>query len=124
MGKNVLIVDDCATTRKIISLYLKSGGYNPIQASNGVEAVEKLIRTEVDFIITDLNMPQMDGFELTRWVNSSKDFRDTPLIILTSDQDCINKKTSLEGITTVMSKPLSRDSLLKELEKIVVRRER
>jgi len=61
MGKIVLVVDDCRTTKKIVSLYLNNAGLKTIAAGNGVEAIEKLVTSEVDIIISDLNMPQMDG---------------------------------------------------------------
>lgn len=119
MSKSILVVDDCRTTRKIISLYLDGAGYKTIMAANGVEAVEKLIRTKVDFIITDLNMPQMDGIELTRWIRSNATFKDIPLVILTTEQDDLSRIKGINtGASAYLTKPITRERLIDEVKHI------
>lgn len=123
MVKNILIVDDCSTTRKIIGLYLKSAGYQTIMAANGVEAIEKLINTEIDFIITDLNMPQMDGIELTRWVRNSAMFKDIPLLMLTTEQDDASRIKGIDtGVSVFLTKPITKDRLISEVGQIAENR--
>src|SRR4030067_1672910 len=91
MGKMVLVVDDCRTTKKIVSLYLNNAGLKAIAAGNGVEAIEKLVTSEVDIIISDLNMPQMDGTGLIEWVRNNPSYRDIPIVILTNENDNIRE---------------------------------
>ena len=120
MEKNILIVDDCKTTRSIVALYIKSAGYKTIMAANGFDAVEKLMNNHVDFIITDLNMPQMDGIELTKWVRSNSGFQDIPLIILTTEDEQISKTKGMDnGASAFLTKPISKDKLINEIKNLV-----
>ena len=120
MEKNILIVDDCKTTRSIIGLYLKSAGFKTVMAENGFDAVEKLMNNHVDFIITDLNMPQMDGIELTKWVRNNSGFQDIPLIILTTEDDKISKTKGMDnGASAFLTKPISKDKLINEIKNLV-----
>lgn len=119
MEKNILIVDDCRTTRSIIALYLKGAGFRTLLAANGLDAVEKLMNTNVDFIITDLNMPQMDGIELTKWVRSNSMFQDIPLIILTTENDYLSRNQGMNnGASSFLTKPVTKDRLLNEINNI------
>jgi len=119
MIRSILIVDDCRTTRKIIASYLKGAGYNMITAANGVEAIEKLVGTKVDFVITDLNMPQMDGIELLRWIRSNATFRHLPLAILTTDQaDLSRVKAISTGASAYLTKPITKELLINEVRQI------
>jgi len=119
MEKSFLVVDDCRTTRRILSLYLTGAGYKTIAAANGVEAIEKLVATKVDFIITDLNMPQMDGLELTRWIRSNGMFKDIPILILTTDQDGMTHDMGIgAGASGVLTKPVTEERLLGEVKRI------
>lgn len=119
MTGNILIVDDCSTTRKIIAFYLKGAGYNTITAANGVEAIEKLVTTKVDFIITDLNMPQMDGIELLKWIRSNTTFKDLPLVILTTEQDDLSRAKGMSiGASAFLTKPITKELLINEVREI------
>jgi len=119
MMGNILIVDDCSTTRKIIASYLKGAGYNTITAANGVEAIEKLVTTKVDFIITDLNMPQMDGIELLKWIRSNTTFKDLPLVILTTEQDDLIRAKGISiGASAFLTKPITKELLINEVREI------
>ena len=122
MGKNVLVVDDCRTTRKIVSLYLNSAGYKTIAAGNGVEAIEKLVSSEVDIIISDLNMPQMDGAGLVEWVRSNPSYRDIPFIILTTENDNLRKSDLIQkGASAFLTKPITKENLVEEVNRILER---
>jgi len=119
MGKNILVVDDCRTTRKIVSLYLNNAGYKTIAAGNGVEAIEKLVSSEVDIIISDLNMPQMDGAGLVEWVRSNPSYRDIPFIILTTENDNLRKSELIQkGASAFLSKPITKENLVEEVTRI------
>ena len=89
-------------------------------AANGFDAVEKLMNNQVDFIITDLNMPQMDGIELTKWVRSNSMFHDIPLIILTTEHDDLSKTKGMNnGASAFLTKPLSKEKLINEIKNLV-----
>ena len=122
MGKMVLVVDDCRTTKKIVSLYLNNAGLKTITAGNGVEAIEKLVTSEVDIIISDLNMPQMDGAGLIEWVRTNPSYRDIPIVILTTENDNIRKSELLnKGATAFLTKPITKENLIAEVTRILER---
>ena len=122
MGKMVLVVDDCRTTKKIVSLYLNNAGLKTIAAGNGVEAIEKLVTSEVDIIISDLNMPQMDGAGLIEWVRTNPSYRDIPIVILTTENDNVRKSELLnKGATAFLTKPITKENLIAEVTRILER---
>jgi two-component system chemotaxis response regulator CheY len=119
MAMTILIVDDCSTTRKIISHYLRSAGFVTLQASNGLDAVEKLSVGNVDFIVTDLNMPQMDGLELVKWVRGNVQCQEVPIVMLTTETDESRKITAIKaGVSAFLSKPVTQEKLTEEVKKI------
>lgn len=116
----MLVVDDCRTTRKILSLYLKNAGYNIIAAGNGVEAIEKLVSSEVDIIISDLNMPQMDGAALIEWVRSNSPYSNIPFVILTTENDSLRRSELMRlGANAYLSKPITKEYLVEEITRIL-----
>lgn len=121
MKKQILIVDDSSTTRKLISLYLKIAGYNVISAINGIDALEKLAKTQVDLVITDLNMPQMDGLELIKSIREDKiNLGDIPVILLTTEEEIKSKaEATIIGATVYLCKPVSQDKLSAEVKKLL-----
>jgi two-component system chemotaxis response regulator CheY len=84
MKKVILIADDSPTIRKFVSVALTMRGFEVIAASDGMEAMEKLPNTKIDLIITDLNMPNLDGFELIKNIRENATYKDVPIIILSS----------------------------------------
>ena len=85
MAELVMVVDDNPTTRHLIGVYLKGHGYALLEAENGLDALEKLAQGSVDLIITDVNMPQMDGVGLTRALKQDQALGTIPVLILTSE---------------------------------------
>jgi two-component system chemotaxis response regulator CheY len=119
MAMNILVVDDCGTTRKIISHYLRSAGYGTMQAANGLEAVEKLSSEMVDCILTDLNMPQMDGLELTKWVRGNIQCNQTPIVMLTTEAEGSRKILAIKaGVSAFLTKPVTQEKLAEEVKKV------
>ncbi|MBI4714877.1 MAG: response regulator [Nitrospirae bacterium] len=115
----ILIVDDCGTTRKIISHYLRSSGYGTVQAANGLEAVEKVSTGSVDFIITDMNMPQMDGLELVKWVRENVQFGQIPIVMLTTEADESRKMRAISaGVSAFLTKPVTQEKLAEEVKRV------
>jgi two-component system chemotaxis response regulator CheY len=108
----IMVVDDDRTTRKILGLYLKGKGYEPVFAENGLDAIEKLAGNEVDLILTDLNMPYMDGIELTRTLKNDPSFKSIPILMITTENDDVERKKAAEaGIDAYMIKPVSAESV-------------
>ncbi|MGH7230377.1 MAG: response regulator [Nitrospiraceae bacterium] len=120
MAKSVLIVDDCATTRRLVSLYLKREGYRPIQAENGLEALEKLAYGPVDLIVTDMNMPQMDGVALTRAVKDSPTLGAIPVLMLTTESTESERNHGISaGAAAFMTKPVTQERLAEEVRRLL-----
>jgi len=86
MKKVILIADDSSTMRKFVSFSLKMKNFEVVAAEDGMDALEKLSQTRVDLAIVDLNMPNMDGFELIETIRGSEDYAELPVIILSSER--------------------------------------
>ncbi|MFO7445560.1 MAG: response regulator [Ignavibacteriaceae bacterium] len=84
MKKVILVADDSPSIRKFISFALTLKGFEIITVSDGMEALEKLPTEKVSLVITDLNMPNVDGYELIKTIRANEDFKDIPIIILSS----------------------------------------
>jgi len=120
MGKKILIVDDCGTTRKLLSYIIKERGYAILGASNGIEALEVLAANPVDLVVTDLNMPQMDGFELSKNLRGNETYRNIPIVMVTTEAGEVDRKMGIDsGVTTYLTKPISPQKLLYEIEKLL-----
>ncbi|MBF0457073.1 MAG: response regulator [Nitrospirae bacterium] len=116
----IMIVDDDKTTRKILGLYLKGKGHEPVFAENGIDAIEKLASNEVALIMTDLNMPYMDGIELTRQLKSNPSFQSIPILMLTTENDDVERKKAVNaGIDAYMIKPVTADSVSAMIKQMI-----
>lgn len=81
MAKTILVAEDSLMLRKVACFPLEKAGYKILEANNGIEAIEAMSKNEVDMIVTDLNMPGMDGFELIAQVKANENFKHIPIII-------------------------------------------
>ncbi len=120
MNKHVLIVDDSPTVRKFVSVSLSMQGFSVVAACDGMDALEKLPQSKFDLVITDLNMPNMDGFELIKALRENADYKDLPVIILTSLGDEANKEQGAKlGVNSYVVKPFSLEKIQYEVSKYV-----
>ena len=120
MGRMILVVDDSATVRKFVSVSLEMQGFDVTAACDGMDALEQLPKKKYDLVITDLNMPNMDGFELIKALRESNDFHDLPVIILTSLSDEANKDEGAKlGVASYVVKPFSLEKIQYEVSKYV-----
>ncbi len=120
MNKHVLIVDDSPTVRKFVSVSLSMQGFSVVVACDGMDALEKLPQSKFDLVITDLNMPNMDGFELIKALRENADYKDLPVIILTSLGDEANKEQGAKlGVNSYVVKPFSLEKIQYEVSKYV-----
>jgi len=116
----ILVVDDDKTTRKMISLILKSKGYEVETAENGLEALQKLGLEKINLILTDMNMPYMDGIEFTKQVRANPDFSNIPIVMITTEADEDEKKRAFEaGVDDYLVKPTNAEQITESMKKIV-----
>ncbi|MCO4798282.1 MAG: response regulator [Colwelliaceae bacterium] len=85
MSKTILIVDDSASIRQVVSMTLKGAGYEVITANDGKDALTKLDGTKIHLIISDVNMPNMDGISMVKEVKKLASYKFTPIIMLTTE---------------------------------------
>ncbi len=85
MGKTIMIVDDSASMRQLVNFTLKDSGYEVVQAVNGKDALAKLANVKVDMVITDLNMPEMDGITFIKNLRTTAGYKFTPIVMLTTE---------------------------------------
>ena len=120
MYKVVLVVDDLTTVRKFVAASLNMKGFRVVTAADGVEALERMPAEKFDLIITDLNMPDMDGFEFIRTLRETPEYREIPIIVLSSMTDLKNKDYALElGALAFLEKPLSTEAIQREVFRFV-----
>ena len=122
MTQTILVVDDSPTVVKFVSFSLKNGGYNVVTARDGMDAVEKVSNMPdgVDLVITDLNMPNLDGYGLIQTLRQNARHQQTPIIILTSEAEEEDRRRGMEvGATAYLVKPFKSSILLNEVSKIL-----
>ncbi len=120
MEKTIMVVDDSTSVRKMVVFTLENAGYSVIEAENGQDALDKLNGSPVNLFIVDLNMPQVNGFELTTSVRSREDHKFTPIIILTTEsQESQKKEAKASGATGWITKPFQPDQLIGVVRKVM-----
>ena len=120
MDRIILVVDDSPTVIKFVSFSLKNKGYKVITACDGMDAVEKIsnMSDKVDLVITDLNMPNLDGYGLIDTLRHNDEFCETPIIILTSEEEEEDKQRGIAvGASSYLVKPFKPALLVNEVEK-------
>ncbi len=119
MSKTIMTVDDSASVRQMVSFTLKNAGYGVIEAADGKDALGKL-KGKVDMIVTDLNMPNMDGIELIRNVRAIPSYKFIPIVMLTTESQAARKQEGkLAGATGWIVKPFKPDQLLAIVQKVL-----
>lgn len=121
MTKTIMIVEDSASMRGLISMTLKNNGYEVIEASDGKEAIKRLSSAgKVDLIITDLNMPNMDGIQFIKTVKGDSKHRFIPVVMLTTEsQDTKKEEGRLAGAKAWIVKPFKPEVLVGVVKKII-----
>jgi len=117
----ILIVDDFATMRKVIRNLLKQGGFeNVVEAEDGVAALKVLKSQQVDFIISDWNMPNMSGLELLKAVRGDDELKALPFLMVTAEALKDNVVAAVKaGVSNYIVKPFTAEVLNEKIEKIV-----
>jgi len=118
VNQTILVVDDSSTVRKFVSVSLSMQGFRVVTAEDGMDALEKLPKEPIDLIITDLNMPNMDGMELIRTLRSNSTYHELPIIILTSlKEGSLRDESQALGIHSYLNKPFSLEKVQYEVSK-------
>jgi len=116
----ILVVDDCPTTRKLISLYLKSKGFLVVTAENGLDAIEKLGAGDVNMILSDINMPYMDGIEFLKTIRSDPNSSHIPVFMVTTESDPEEKERAFDsGANGYLIKPVTAEQVVSAVKQIL-----
>jgi two-component system chemotaxis response regulator CheY len=120
MPNSVLMVDDSYSMRQLVAFTVKNAGYDVETAGSANEAVEKLTAGKFDMVITDLNMPGIDGIELIRTLRALPDYKFVPIIMLTTEsQEAKKQEGRAAGASGWIVKPFSPDRLLAVVERFM-----
>lgn len=120
MAKTVLTVDDSASIRQMVAFTLSSAGYKVVEAVDGQDGLDKAKAGSVDLVLTDQNMPRMDGITLTRKLRESPRFKTTPILILTTESsDEMKQKGRAAGATGWLVKPFDPAKLIEVIGKVI-----
>ncbi len=119
--KNVLIVEDSKAIRSMIRVSLEeTGGFFVVEAGNGFEALKTLPTRPFDLIITDINMPDINGLELIGFVKSNPAYKDIPLIIVSTEKSDEDKKRGMAlGASGYVVKPFTKDELMVMVQRVL-----
>ncbi len=120
MSKSILIVDDSASIRQVVSMTLKGAGYEVIEACDGRDALGKLNGQRVHLMISDVNMPNMDGLSFLKEVKARPEYKFTPVIMLTTESSEDKKlQGQAAGAKAWMVKPFQPQQMLAAVSKLV-----
>ena len=120
MAKTILIVDDSASLRQVVNIALASAGYEVIEAVDGVDALTKLDGRKIHLIISDVNMPNMDGITLVKEIKQKPDYKFTPIIMLTTEsQDDMKAQGQAAGARAWVVKPFQPAQMLAAVSKLI-----
>jgi two-component system chemotaxis response regulator CheY len=121
MAKTIMVVDDSASLRQVVSIALKGAGYDILEASDGKDALSKLTGQKVHLIVSDVNMPNMDGISMVREIKQMPAYKFTPVIMLTTEsQESKKTEGKAAGVKAWMVKPFKPDQMLAAVAKLVM----
>jgi two-component system chemotaxis response regulator CheY len=121
MAKTIMVVDDSASLRQVVSIALKSGGYDVIEAADGKDALSKMTGQKIHLIISDVNMPNMDGISFLKEVKNHPSYKFTPVIMLTTEAGEGKKmEGQAAGAKAWVVKPFKPDVILNAVSKLIL----
>lgn len=120
MSKVIMTADDSTSIRQMVGFTLKQAGYEVIEASDGQDAIDKLASATIHMLITDLNMPRVDGLELIAKVRAMPQFKFIPIIMLTTESQAdMKQKGKAAGATGWIVKPFKPEQLVAVVKKVL-----
>ena len=120
MAKTVLTVDDSASIRQMVSFTLKSAGYEVVEAVDGMDGLEKAKGKSFNLVLTDQNMPRMDGLSLIKSLRGMPGYRTVPILMLTTESsDTMKSQSRAAGATGWLVKPFDPQKLIEVVKKVI-----
>ncbi|PXF29701.1 Fis family transcriptional regulator [Pokkaliibacter plantistimulans] len=117
---NILVVDDSSSLRSMVSFTLKQQGHSVTEAENGRDALSKAQTGRYDLVLTDVNMPMMDGISLCTELRKLPTFKFTPILMLTTESSAdMKQKGKTAGATGWLVKPFNPDTLLSTVKRVI-----
>ena len=121
MAKTILVVDDSASLRQVVSIALKGGGYDVIEACDGKDGLTKLNGQKIHLIISDVNMPNMDGLSFVKAAKQKPEYKFTPVIMLTTEAgDAMKQQGQAAGAKAWVVKPFQPAQMLTAVSKLIL----
>lgn len=121
MAKTIMVVDDSISIRQVVGLALRQAGYDVIEGIDGKDALAKLTGQKVNLIISDVNMPNMDGIAFLRELKTRPAYKFTPVLMLTTEsQEAKKEQGKAAGARAWMVKPFKPDALLAAVQKLTL----
>lgn len=120
MAKSILAIDDSASIRQMVAFTLKSVGYEVADAVDGLDGIEKAKGKTYDLILTDQNMPRMDGLTLIRQLREMPQYKSVPILMLTTESsDTMKQQGRAAGATGWLVKPFDPQKLVEVVKKVI-----
>ena len=120
MGKSILAIDDSASIRQMVNFTLKSSGYEVTEAVDGMDGLEKAKSKTFNLILTDQNMPRMDGLTLIKNLRALPQYKSVPILMLTTESsDAMKQQGRTVGATGWLVKPFDPQKLIEVVKKVI-----
>src|SRR5256885_8294157 len=120
MPKKILLADDSITIQKVVELTFSDGDYEVVAVNNGSKAIQKLAETRPDIILSDIIMPEKNGYEVCEYVKSHPEFRNIPVVLLTGTFEPFDPdRADKAGCDAVVTKPFESQSLIQKVEELI-----
>ncbi len=120
MAKSILAVDDSASIRQMVGFTLKSSGYEVVEAVDGMDGLEKAKGKTFNLILTDQNMPRMDGLTLIKNLRAMPQYKTVPILMLTTESsDAMKQQGKAAGATGWLVKPFDPQKLVEVVKKVI-----
>jgi len=120
MGASILIVDDSVSIRQSVRFILEQNGYTVYEGSDGVEGLKRLSEQKVQLVITDVNMPNMDGLTMVKKIRETDGIKFVPILVLTTEsQGSVVEEGKKVGATGWIVKPFNNEKLLETIKKVI-----
>lgn len=120
MAKTIMIVDDSASVRQVVGIALRGAGYEVVEGSDGSDALKKLDGRKINLIISDVNMPNMDGITFIKEAKKLASYRFTPIVMLTTEsQEAKKREGQAAGAKAWVVKPFQPSQMLAVVSKLV-----
>jgi two-component system chemotaxis response regulator CheY len=120
MAKTILAIDDSASIRQMVAFTLKSSGYEVVDAVDGMDGVDKAKAKTFDLVLTDQNMPRMDGITLIKSLRAMPQYKSVPILMLTTESsDAMKQQGRAAGATGWLVKPFDPQKLIEVVKKVI-----